>query len=110
MDKGVQIVRISDLGDDFIDSRDSVFYEEKDELSSFIIPQNCFLICMTGSIGKMAFVNDAEKRYLNQRVGAFIPQKGCAIKYLWFFNASSKKGTTILSIIFFNVFLDILLS
>ena len=82
---GVQVVRISDLGDDCIESKDAVFYPAKDELSPYIIENNSFLICMTGSIGKMAWVRDSAMRYLNQRVGMFIPNKSIELAYLWHF-------------------------
>ena len=82
---GIQVVRISDLAEDAIGSKDAVFYPFKDELASYIIVNGSFLICMTGSIGKMAWVKDGVLRYLNQRVGMFIPSAQCMPEYLWHF-------------------------
>lgn len=85
IDKGIQVVRISDLGDDCILSRSPVFYEESKDLQQYLITQDSFLICMTGSIGKMAWVKDAEKRYLNQRVGMFELFDKINKEYVWIF-------------------------
>ena len=82
---GIQVVRISDLRDDSIGLKDAVFYPRKPELSQYLVIDGSFLICMTGSIGKMAWVKDSVLRYLNQRVGMFIPNALCSSTYLWFF-------------------------
>ena len=82
---GIQVVRISDLSDDSIGLKDAVFYPRKPELSQYLVVDGSFLICMTGSIGKMAWVKDSVLRYLNQRVGMFIPNALCSSTYLWFF-------------------------
>ena len=82
---GIQVVRISDLGEDAILSTDAVYYPFRDELSQYVIENNSFLICMTGSIGKMAWVKDGVLRYLNQRVGMFVPNPMCCCAYLWHF-------------------------
>lgn len=82
---GIQVVRISDLGEDAILSNDAVYYPLKDDLSPYIIENNSFLICMTGSIGKLAWVRDRVLRYLNQRVGMFVPSSICCSAYLWYF-------------------------
>ena len=82
---GVQVVRISDLSDDSIGLKDAAFYPHKPELSQYFVVDGSFLICMTGSIGKMAWVKDDVLRYLNQRVGMFIPNALCSSAYLWFF-------------------------
>lgn len=82
---GIQVVRISDLGDDKILSNNNVYYSERKELEKYEIVSNSFLICLTGSIGKMARVNDNVKRYLNQRVGMFIPSETVDANYLWLF-------------------------
>ena len=82
---GVQVVRISDLSDDSIGLKDAAFYPHKPKLSQYFVVDGSFLICMTGSIGKMAWVKDSVLRYLNQRVGMFIPNALCSSAYLWFF-------------------------
>lgn len=84
-DKGIQVVRISDLGEDIIDTKDAVYYEQNIALNQYLITTGSFLICMTGSIGKMAWVKDDINRYLNQRVGMFEPFKICYPNYLWYF-------------------------
>ena len=82
---GVQVVRISDLVDGNIESKNAVYYEESIDLQQYLIPTNSFLICMTGSIGKMAWVRDSQPRYLNQRVGLFYPNSFLNHSYLWLF-------------------------
>ena len=82
---GIQVVRISDLGDDSIGLKDAVFYPRKAELTQYLVVDGSFLICMTGSIGKMAWVKDGILRYLNQRVGMFVPDALCSLEYLWHF-------------------------
>ena len=82
---GIQVVRISDLGDDSIGLKDAVFYPPQKELTPYLVADGSFLICMTGSIGKMAWVKDGVSRYLNQRVGMFVPDVLCSSAYLWFF-------------------------
>ena len=82
---GIQVVRISDLGEDYVDLTNAVFYPMREDLAPYIIENNSFLICMTGSIGKMAWVQDNKIRYLNQRVGMFVPLPSCCHAYLWHF-------------------------
>ena len=82
---GIQVVRISDLDDDVVGLKDAVYYPQKEELSQYLIVDGSFLICMTGSIGKMAWVRDGVLRYLNQRVGMFISDELCISAYIWFF-------------------------
>lgn len=82
---GVQVVRISDLADDTVSTRDAVYYSKKDELNQYLVVKNSFLICLTGSIGKMAWVQDNVPRYLNQRVGMYISYDVSITPYLWLF-------------------------
>ncbi len=82
---GIQVVRISDLAENNISCKNAVFYPQSDSLTPYYISNNSFLICMTGSIGKMAWVKDALPRYLNQRVGMFEPLDNCDTSYLWWF-------------------------
>lgn len=84
-ENGIQVVRISDLENDKISSTDAVFYPKQSALKPYLIKTNSFLICLTGSIGKMAWVKDTAPRYLNQRVGMYIPISVCEISYLWQF-------------------------
>lgn len=85
VEKGIQIVRISDLAEDSISVKDAVYYPESEELKKYLIKKGSFLICMTGSIGKMARVTDDVPRYLNQRVGMFVPTQYCNADFLWYF-------------------------
>nr|DAV35478.1 MAG TPA: hypothetical protein [Caudoviricetes sp.] len=82
---GVQVVRISDLADDTVSTKDAVYYSKKDELNQYLVVKNSFLICLTGSIGKMAWVQDNIPRYLNQRVGMYISYDVSITPYLWLF-------------------------
>ena len=82
---GIQIVRISDLGDNEIYQKNAVYYPPAKELSDYLVTKGSFLICQTGSIGKMAWVTDDKVRYLNQRVGMYIPTEMCNKSYLWAF-------------------------
>lgn len=82
---GIQVVRISDLAEDKISTKDAVYFLEKPELEPYLIKPDSFLICLTGSIGKMAWVKDLLPRYLNQRVGMFMPSSICEKSYLWHF-------------------------
>ena len=82
---GIQVVRISDLGDNEICQENAVYYPFFAELNDYLVVNGSFLICQTGSIGKIAWVRDNKLRYLNQRVGMFIPYDACNKKYLWYF-------------------------
>lgn len=82
---GIQVVRISDLSEDGINTTGAVFYPDNHELCKFRILQNSFLICLTGSIGKMAWIQDDTPRYLNQRIGMFLPHNPVLSGYLWLY-------------------------
>ena len=82
---GIQVVRISDLAENEIACKDVVYYARSDSLEPYLISKNSFLICMTGSIGKMAWVKDDIPRYLNQRVGMFETLTSVDTAYLWWF-------------------------
>lgn len=79
------MVRISDLDNDTILTKNAVYYPPDVDLDAYLIQKNSILICLTGSIGKMAWVTDNEPRYLNQRVGMFIHNRLCNTSYLWTF-------------------------
>lgn len=85
VENGIQVVRISDLDNDTILTKNAVYYPRKAELESYLIQHDSILICLTGSIGKIAWVNDNLPRYLNQRVGMFVHNKLCNTPYLWTF-------------------------
>ena len=90
VETGVQVIRISDLGDGELSTRDAVYHPLKEELEPFLVLENSFLICMTGSIGKMTWIKDKTLRYLNQRVGMFIPFSTIGCAYLWNFLQTSR--------------------
>ncbi len=82
---GIQVVRIADLDEDTISTRDAVYYQEYSKLIPYLVRKGSFLICMTGSLGKMARVLDDTPRYLNQRVGMFVPLASVNDSFLWYF-------------------------
>lgn len=82
---GIQVVRISDLEEDTISTKDAAYYTAQTDLTPYLIENDSFLICMTGSIGKMAWVRDNAPRYLNQRVGMFVPYGICNNSYIWYY-------------------------
>ena len=81
--QGIQVVRISDLGEDKIITRNAVYYPDDPLLAKFEVKTNSILICLTGSIGKMALVTDGKKRYLNQRVGMYSLYEESILNFLW---------------------------
>jgi type I restriction enzyme S subunit len=89
-DSGLQVVRISDLSGNEISKKDAVYYPETVGLEKYVIKEECILICLTGSIGKMAIVNDGVKRYLNQRVGLLTCSCEILIKYVWHYLHSER--------------------
>ena len=82
---GIQVVRISDLAEETISENNAVFYGDDTALYGYLLKRNSILICLTGSIGKMAFVNDDKKRYLNQRIGMLTNTVATNIRYIWYF-------------------------
>ena len=82
---GIQVVRISDLAEETISEDDAVFYDDDIALYDYLLKTKSILICLTGSIGKMAFVNDDKKRYLNQRIGMLTSTTSTDIRYCWYY-------------------------
>ena len=82
---GLQVVRIGDLAEDGISATEAVYYPEKKELARYSFSEDCILICLTGSIGKMTFVKDGVRRYLNQRVGLLTVKDRALLDYLWYY-------------------------
>ena len=83
--EGLQVVRISDLCNEYISNDNAVYYPEDKSLERYVIEEDCILICLTGSIGKMSLVCDGVRRYLNQRVGLLICNSRVLINYAWHF-------------------------
>ena len=82
-ERGIQVVRISDLGEDEILTKNAVYYPDDPSLAKYEIKKYSILICLTGSIGKMALVTDDQKRYLNQRVGMYSLYEKSILDFLW---------------------------
>lgn len=82
-ERGIQVVRISDLGENEILTKNAVYYPDDPSLAKYEIKKYSILICLTGSIGKMALVTDDQKRYLNQRVGMYSLYEKSILDFLW---------------------------
>ena len=72
VDKGIRIIRITNVQKGFIEDREPQFYpiEKKSEIEKYILQNDDLLISLTGNVGRVALL---EERYLpaalNQRVG-----------------------------------------
>lgn len=82
-ERGIQVVRISDLGENEILTKNAVYCPDDPSLAKYEIKKYSILICLTGSIGKMALVTDDQKRYLNQRVGMYSLYEKSILDFLW---------------------------
>lgn len=76
-DGGFPIIRISNitgvaqLGGEFVHFNPN---EYKEDLKKYVVSSNTILIAMSGATtGKIGYIYQNEKYYINQRVGAFIP-------------------------------------
>jgi len=73
IDKGIPIIRISNIKENNIDFTDLVFYKEDGIPKKFIIKDNDVMIAMSGATtGKIGVYKSKEKAYQNQRVGKFV--------------------------------------
>ena len=72
-EKGIPVIRISDLQNEKIDLSNVKYYEEKPEYNKYKLFEGDIIIAMTGgTIGKLGIVQKGlGKLYLNQRVGKF---------------------------------------
>ncbi|MDB4844713.1 restriction endonuclease subunit S [Hellea sp.] len=71
-DKGIPIVRISNIRNGKIDLSNAVFCEENKRLEKFLIANGDILLAMSGATtGKIGKYTCSFKSYLNQRVGRF---------------------------------------
>ena len=71
-DKGIPIVRISNIRNGKIDLSNAVFCEETKRLEKFLIANGDILLAMSGATtGKIGKYTCSFKSYLNQRVGRF---------------------------------------
>ncbi|WP_302981415.1 restriction endonuclease subunit S [Bilophila wadsworthia] len=85
---GLPILRISNIQNERIDTKNLVYFNEKDykiNLYQFEIKKGDIVIAMSGATtGKIAISNLDTKYYLNQRVGKFIPKDNLLNKFLYF--------------------------
>lgn len=70
---GVPIIRISDVGNDKVDTSNSVFYAPFNIPKEFIAKRGDALIAMSGATtGKIGVYENDTIAYINQRVGKFV--------------------------------------
>ncbi|MBU3662149.1 MAG: hypothetical protein FGM41_03000 [Bacteroidetes bacterium] len=88
-ESGLPILRITNIQNDEIDTKELVYFETKDykvNLDRFKVYQGDLLIAMSGATtGKLGINNSETVFYLNQRVGKFIPKKEILKPYLYFY-------------------------
>lgn len=74
--KGVPIVRISNILSDGTVGKEFVYYEEQIDDEKYLLPEKSAVLAMSGATtGKVAILDNAKhnKYYQNQRVGYFTP-------------------------------------
>ena len=70
---GVSIIRISDVGNDKVDTNNSVCYKPFNIPKDFIAVKGDVLIAMSGATtGKIGVYQEDKLAYINQRVGKFV--------------------------------------
>ncbi|MCK6610739.1 MAG: restriction endonuclease subunit S [Bacteroidia bacterium] len=88
-ESGLPILRITNIQNDEIDTKELVFFDIKDykvNLDRFKVYQGDLLIAMSGATtGKLGINNSETVFYLNQRVGKFIPKKQLNKSFLYYF-------------------------
>ena len=87
-DKGLPILRISNIQNERIDIRRPVYFDAKDyniDLKKYEVKTGDLLIAMSGATtGKIGFNESSTTFYLNQRVGKLVPGKDLDKKYLYY--------------------------
>lgn len=87
-DKGLPILRISNIQNERIDTRRPVYFDVKDykeDLKKYEVKNGDLLIAMSGATtGKIGFNETQTTFYLNQRVGKLVPNKNLDKKYLYY--------------------------
>jgi len=87
-DKGLPILRISNIQNERIDTRRPVYFNARDynvDLKKYEVNTDDLLIAMSGATtGKIGFNKSQTTFYLNQRVGKLIPGKDLDKKYLYY--------------------------
>jgi type I restriction enzyme S subunit len=72
LDKGIPVIRISDIKDGLIVPRNTVHVSENSIYDSYIINENEIIVAMSGATtGKFGIYKSKDKAYQNQRVGKF---------------------------------------
>ena len=72
IDKGIPVIRISDIKNGLIVPRNTVHVSENSVYDSYIINENDIIVAMSGATtGKFGIYKSKEKAYQNQRVGKF---------------------------------------
>ena len=72
LEKGIPVIRISDIKDGLIVPRNTVHVSENSIYDSFIINENEIIVAMSGATtGKFGIYKSKDKAYQNQRVGKF---------------------------------------
>lgn len=72
LDKGIPVIRISDIKDGLIVPRNTVHVSENSIYDSYIINENEIIVAMSGATtGKFGIYKSKGKAYQNQRVGKF---------------------------------------
>jgi type I restriction enzyme S subunit len=86
---GLPILRITNIQNDEIDTKDLVYFDAKDykvNLDKFKVYKGDLLIAMSGATtGKLGINKSETVFYLNQRVGKFIPKKNLNKSFLYYF-------------------------
>ena len=87
-DKGLPILRISNIQNERIDTRRPVYFNATDynlDLKKYEVKTGDLLIAMSGATtGKIGFNEAQTTFYLNQRVGKLVPGKDLDKKYLYY--------------------------
>ena len=88
-EKGLPILRISNIQNEKIDTRRPVYFDVKDykiDFKKYEVNNGDLLIAMSGATtGKIGFNETQTTFYLNQRVGKLVPGKNLDKKYLYYF-------------------------
>ena len=84
-DKGIPIIRISNIKSDGKVGGDFVYYHEQEVDQSYLLPQRAALLAMSGATtGKVAILHKQHegKYYQNQRVGYFSKVKDASYSFI----------------------------
>ena len=94
-EKGLPILRISNIQNERIDTRRPVYFDAKDykiDFRKYEVNYGDLLIAMSGATtGKIGFNESETTFYLNQRVGKLVPGKNLNKKYLYYFLSTKIK-------------------